>query len=71
MCPQETQCEGKCILGIKGEPVSIGKLERFVGDWAIRNNTKVEVEEKREEKVAIIGGGPAGRTCSALLARTG
>lgn len=71
VCPQETQCEGKCILGIKGEPVSIGKLERFVGDWAIRNNTKVEAEEKREEKVAIIGGGPAGLTAAGDLAKLG
>lgn len=71
VCPQETQCEGKCILGIKGEPVSIGKLERFVGDWAIRNNTQVEIADKKEEKVAIIGGGPAGLTAAGDLAKLG
>lgn len=71
VCPQETQCEGKCILGIKGEPVSIGKLERFVGDWAIRNNTQVEIVDKKEEKVAIIGGGPAGLTAAGDLAKLG
>lgn len=71
VCPQETQCEGKCILGIKGEPVSIGKLERFVGDWAIRNNTQVEIDDKKEEKVAIIGGGPAGLTAAGDLAKLG
>lgn len=71
VCPQETQCEGKCIVGIKGEPVSIGKLERFVGDWAIQNNAKVEIEEKKDEKVAIIGGGPAGLTAAGDLAKLG
>ena len=71
VCPQETQCEGKCILGIKGEPVSIGKLERFVGDWAIRNNTQVGIADKKEEKVAIIGGGPAGLTAAGDLAKLG
>ena len=71
VCPQETQCEGKCILGIKGESVSIGKLERFVGDWAIRNNTQVEIADKKEEKVAIIGGGPAGLTAAGDLAKLG
>lgn len=71
VCPQETQCEGKCIVGIKAEPVSIGKLERFVGDWAIQNNAKVEIEEKKDEKVAIIGGGPAGLTAAGDLAKLG
>ena len=46
VCPQETQCEGKCILGIKGEAVSIGKLERFVGDWVIENGIEFEIKEK-------------------------
>ncbi len=71
MCPQETQCEGKCILGVKGEPIAIGKLERFVGDWIIENKIDFEVEEKKDEKVAIIGGGPAGLTAAGDLAKKG
>ena len=71
VCPQESQCEGKCILGIKGEAVSIGKLERFVGDWALENNVPYKVETKKEEKVAVIGGGPAGLTAAGDLAKLG
>lgn len=71
VCPQETQCEGKCILGVKGEPIAIGKLERFVGDWIIENKIDFEVEEKKDEKVAIIGGGPAGLTAAGDLAKKG
>ncbi len=71
VCPQETQCEGKCILGVKGEPIAIGKLERFVGDWIIENKIDFEVEEKKDEKVAIIGGGPAGLTAAGDLATNG
>ena len=60
VCPQESQCEGKCIRGIKGEPVSIGKLERFVADWARENHIKPEgAKEKKDKKVAVIGSGPA------------
>lgn len=56
VCPQESQCEGKCIRGIKGEPVSIGKLERFVADWARENNIKPEgAKERKGKKVAVIG----------------
>ena len=67
VCPQESQCEGKCIRGIKGEPVSIGKLERFVADWASENNIKPAVTaEKKNKKVAVIGSGPSGLT-GALL----
>ena len=71
VCPQETQCEGKCILGIKGEPVSIGKLERFVGDWVITNGIEYEIKEKNNKKVAVIGGGPAGLTAAGDLAKMG
>ena len=72
VCPQETHCEGKCIRGIKGEPVSIGKLERFVADWARDNNIKpAGAKEKNGKKVAVIGSGPAGLTCAGDLARQG
>ncbi|MDY6222218.1 MAG: NADPH-dependent glutamate synthase [Candidatus Alectryocaccobium sp.] len=72
VCPQESQCEGKCIRGIKGEPVSIGKLERFVADWAREQGIKPETEaEKNGHKVAVIGSGPAGLTCAGDLARIG
>lgn len=72
VCPQESQCEGKCIRGIKGEPVSIGKLERFVADWARENNIKPEpCKEKKDSKVAVIGSGPAGLTCAGELAKMG
>lgn len=71
VCPQETQCEGKCILGIKGESVSIGKLERFVGDWVIANGIEYEIKEKNNKKVAVIGGGPAGLTAAGDLAKMG
>ena len=71
VCPQETQCEGKCILGIKDEPVSIGKLERFVGDWVIANGIEYEIKEKNNKKVAVIGGGPAGLTAAGDLSKMG
>ena len=72
VCPQESQCEGKCIRGIKGEAVSIGKLERFVADWATANGIKPSVNsEKKGKKVAVIGSGPAGLTCAGDLAKMG
>ncbi len=72
VCPQESQCEGRCIRGIKGEPVSIGKLERFVADWAREQGIKPEVTvEKNGKKVAVIGSGPAGLTCAGDLAKLG
>jgi len=72
VCPQESQCEGKCIRGIKGEPVSIGKLERFVADYARERGIKPEgAREKKGKKVAVIGSGPAGLTCAGDLARMG
>lgn len=72
VCPQESQCEGKCIRGIKGEPVSIGKLERFAADWARENGIKPEgAKEKLGKKVAVIGSGPAGLTCAGDLAKLG
>lgn len=72
VCPQETQCEGKCIRGIKGEAVSIGKLERFVADWAKENGIKPEAPaEKNGHKVAVIGSGPSGLTCAGDLAKMG
>lgn len=72
VCPQESQCEGKCIRGIKGEPVSIGKLERFVADWARENGITPEpAKEKKNKKVAVIGSGPSGLTCAGDLAKLG
>lgn len=72
VCPQESQCEGKCIRGIKGEPISIGKLERFVADWASENGIKPQgAKEKNGKKVAVIGSGPAGLTCAGDLAKMG
>lgn len=72
VCPQETQCEGKCIRGFKGDPISIGKLERFVADWARENGIKPEgAVEKKNKKVAVIGSGPAGLTCAGDLAKMG
>ena len=72
VCPQESQCEGKCIRGIKGEPVSIGKLERFAADWARENGIKPQAPaEKKNHKVAVIGSGPAGLTCAGDLAKMG
>lgn len=72
VCPQESQCEGKCIRGIKGEPISIGKLERFAADWARENGIRPEgAKEKKQKKVAVIGSGPAGLTCAGDLARMG
>jgi glutamate synthase (NADPH/NADH) small chain len=72
VCPQEVQCEGKCILGIKGEPVAIGKLERFVADWSRENN--IDLANKLPAnglKIAVIGSGPAGLTCAGDLAKLG
>ena len=72
VCPQESQCEGKCIRGIKGEAVSIGKLERFVADWARENGIKPTAPaEKNGKKVAVIGSGPSGLTCAGDLAKMG
>ena len=72
VCPQESQCEGKCIRGIKGEAVSIGKLERFTADWARENGIKpVPAAEKNGKKVAVIGSGPSGLTCAGDLAKLG
>ena len=72
VCPQESQCEGKCIRGIKGDPISIGKLERFVADWARENGIKPEgAKELNGKKVAVIGSGPAGLTCAGDLAKLG
>ena len=72
VCPQETQCEERCIRGIKGEAVSIGKLERFTADWAKENGIKpTPAKEKNGHKVAIIGAGPSGLTCAGDLAKLG
>ena len=72
VCPQEKQCEGNCIRGIKGEPISIGKLERFVADYASQNGVKpAGATEKKGQKVAVIGSGPAGLTCAGDLAKMG
>ncbi len=72
VCPQESQCEGKCIRGFKGEPVSIGKLERFTADWAREKGIVPKSDRaKNGRKVAVIGSGPAGLTCAGDLARMG
>ena len=72
VCPQENQCEGKCIRGLKQEPVSIGRVERFVADWAAKNGlTAAQAMPSNGHKAAIIGSGPAGLTCAGELARKG
>lgn len=71
ICPHEKQCQGKCVRGIKGEPVSIGELEAQVGDYAIEHHLKIQKETTKEGKVAIVGAGPAGLTCGAFLAKKG
>lgn len=72
VCPQESQCEGVCIRGIKGEAVAIGKLERFVSDWARSQNIKPHIHVKANgHKVAVVGSGPAGLTCAGDLAKMG
>ncbi len=78
VCPQEDQCELKCIIGVKGEPVAIGTLERFVADWERENvkirNPKSEIRNKSQlskSKIAVVGSGPAGLTCAGDLARLG
>ena len=72
VCPREHQCEGKCVRGIKGEPVGIGRLERFVADYKMeQGNTKVEVPASNGHKVAVVGAGPSGLTCAGDLARLG
>ncbi|WP_147539044.1 NADPH-dependent glutamate synthase [Anaerotruncus rubiinfantis] len=72
VCPQENQCEGKCVRGIKGEPVAIGRLERFVADWQMENGSdKVEKPVSNGHRVAVVGAGPAGLTCAGDLAKMG
>ena len=72
VCPQESQCESKCIRGIKGDAVSIGKLERFVADYALEHDIKPKKAEKMNgHKVAVIGSGPSGLTCAGDLAKLG
>ena len=72
VCPQETQCEGKCTRGIKGEPVGIGRLERFVADWHMSHSTAAPVRpQSNGHKVAVVGSGPAGLTCAGDLAKLG
>lgn len=73
VCPQENQCEGSCVLGIKGEPLAIGKLERYTGDWRISHPEEFPVPEIRQggKRVAVVGSGPAGLACASDLARMG
>ena len=72
VCPQENQCEGKCVRGIKGEPVGIGRMERFVADYHMANAEPAEVSiEKNGKKVAVVGCGPAGITCAGELIKKG
>ena len=72
VCPQETQCESKCVRGIKGEPVGIGRLERFVADWHNMHSTEASVTEPANgHRVAVVGSGPSGLTCAGDLAKAG
>lgn len=72
VCPQESQCEGKCVLGRKGDAVAIGKLERFLGDWAMKNHLPVQKPDKEKcRRVAVVGSGPAGLTCAKELRASG
>lgn len=72
VCPQESQCESKCVRGIKGEPVAIGRLERFVADWHNKNaDDEIEAPQSNGHKIAIIGSGPSGLTCASDLAKLG
>ncbi len=72
VCPQERQCEGKCVLGVKGDAVAIGKLERYAADWSRENNIDLtETSPKKNKKVAVIGSGPAGLACAGDLAKLG
>ena len=72
VCPQEKQCESKCIRGIKGDSIAIGSLERYVADEAIKNNFKsVSKKKKNGKKIAIVGSGPSGLTCAGDLAKEG
>lgn len=73
VCPQEEQCEGSCVMGKKNDPINIGKLERFVADYARENNLEKvpQIEDKKDEQVAIIGSGPSGITCAVDLAKEG
>ena len=72
VCPQENQCEGKCVRGIKGEPVGIGRLERFAADYMISQTPKsVDIPKSNGHKVAVVGAGPSGLTCAGDLARLG
>ncbi len=72
VCPQESQCEGKCVRGVKGEPISIGKLERFAADWARENSISPKKPATTNgKKVAVIGSGPSGVTCAGDLAKLG
>ena len=72
VCPQETQCEARCVRGIKGEPVGIGRLERFVADFHNANSDRLpEIKEKNGKRVAVVGSGPSGLTCAGELAKSG
>ena len=74
ICPHLKQCEGSCVRGIKGEPVNIGKIEAYVFDEALKNEWYKDIEKTKEltgKKIAVVGSGPAGLTCSSFLARSG
>ncbi len=72
VCPQESQCESKCVRGLKGEPVAIGRLERFVADWYMENGKdEIEKPESNGKKVAVVGSGPSGLACAGDLAKLG
>lgn len=74
VCPQEEQCEGSCVRGIKSNPTAIGKLEKFVNEWAVENNIKdeeIKIEKEKNKKIAVIGSGPAGIECAYELRKKG
>lgn len=72
VCPQETQCESRCVRGVKGEPVGIGRLERFVADWHNEHNVAdIDIPEQNGHRVAVVGSGPSGLTCAGDLAKKG
>ena len=72
VCPQERQCESKCVRGIKGEPVGIGRLERFVADYHMKNSEdEIKVSDQNGKKIAVVGSGPSGLTCAGSLAKMG
>ncbi|GLI58208.1 2-polyprenylphenol hydroxylase [Propionigenium maris DSM 9537] len=71
VCPQETQCEERCVMGVRGDAIAIGKLEKYVGDYALKNGVEAVKDEEKQEKVAVVGSGPAGLAAASELAKMG